>query len=186
MPANSPNAVQDDGSPEPPSDSRRAARVPRLAPDHVHVGVRGPHVLGGDVPAAEVLDEPAVGAQQRLGLDGARVADDHGLAAAQVEAGGGGLVRHRARQAQDVGERVVVGRERVAARAAERGPQHRGVDGDDGPEAGRRVVEEHDLLELPAQLLEDGHQWEHTRTAADDTAAPAGTRAFAIRRGAFL
>ena len=46
----------------------------------------------------------------------------------------------------------------VEARSAERRPQLRRVDGDDGPQAGRPVVEEHDLFEFVPELCEDPHQ----------------------------
>ena len=82
----------------------RVAPVDLAVPgDDVHVLAVGAHVAGGDVAAAEGGDEPAVGAQQRLGLDLGGVADDDSLAAAVVQAGQCVLVGHGDRQAQHVG-----------------------------------------------------------------------------------
>ena len=117
-----------------------------LLADDVHVGDVGPDVARGDVPAAEGLDEPAVGPQQLGGLVAGGVADDDGLAAAVVEPGEGVLARHRPGQAQDVGERVVHRGVRVEAGAAERRPEGRVVQGDDGAQPGLRVAAEDDLL----------------------------------------
>ena len=85
-----------------PAGDERA--LPR---DDVHVLDVGADVAGGVVAAADSLDEPAVGPQQRLGLVGRRVADDDGLAAAEVEPGARRLVGHRAGQVEHVGERVL-------------------------------------------------------------------------------
>ena len=109
----------------------------RLA-DDVHVGDVGAHVAGGDVAAAEGLDEPAVGAQQVRGLVGRRVADDDGLAAAEVEAGHGVLVGHPPGEAQHVGQRRVLAVVGVEPRTAQGRPERRAVDPDDGPQAGLR------------------------------------------------
>jgi hypothetical protein len=152
----------------PRGDRRRIARsselggntrdIARLPADHVHVVAKGADVLRGDVATPEGLDEPPIGAEQLLGLDALGVADDHGLPASEVETGGGRLVRHPPGQAKDVSQRVLIGWERVEAGATERGSQRGGVDGHDGPQSGRRVVEEHDLLVLIAQLVEDRHR----------------------------
>ena len=82
---------------------RPAGHVLALAGHDVHVLAVGADVAGGDVAAVQRLHEPAVGAQQRLGLEPRRVADDDRLAAAVVEAGQGVLVGHRAGQVQHVG-----------------------------------------------------------------------------------
>ena len=133
---------------------RAAVRVAGLAGDDVEVGVVGADVAGGEVPAAQRLDEPAVGAQQRLGLVGARVADDHGLAAAEVEPGEAVLVGHRPgqraarrrRRPSSLGVRVEPG-------AAERRAQRRRVDGDDRLQPRLRVAAEHDLFMVRAENL---------------------------------
>ena len=103
--------------------------------DHLHVGLDGADVLGGQVVAAERLDGVAEVLQHGLAalrrehrLVGAQ--HDHALAAAEREPGDGGLERHRARQPQDVAHRgagVVVGPHPAAA---ERGAARRRVDGD--------------------------------------------------------
>ena len=96
-----------------------------LAGDVVHVLGVGPDVAGGEVAAVERLHEAAVGPQQRLGLELGRVADDDGLAAAEVEPGQRGLVGHAAREVEDVDDRVVgggVGVEPACRRAPGRGP----------------------------------------------------------------
>src|SRR6516225_2904173 len=54
---------------------RAAGDVAALARHDVHVRAVGADVTGGDVAAAQRLDEPAVRPQQRLGLVLRRVAD---------------------------------------------------------------------------------------------------------------
>ena len=125
---------------------RPAVREARLAGHDVEVGVVGADVARGQVAPAERLDEPAVGAQQRLGLVGAGVADDDGLAAAEVEAGEAVLVRHARREGQDVGEGGRLVGVRVEPRAAERRSERRRMDGDDRPQPRLGVVAEDDLL----------------------------------------
>ena len=125
---------------------------PALAGDVVHVDAERADVAGGEVAAVERLDEPAVGAQQRLGLELGRVADDDGLAAAEVEAGERVLVRHPAREVEHVDDRVVGAGVGVEARPTEGRAQRGGVDRDDGPEAAGGVVAEHDLLVLAAEV----------------------------------
>ncbi len=109
----------------PPGDE---VTLPR---DDVHVVHVRAYVGSRDVATGERLDEPSVRAQQRLGLVRGWVADDHGLAAAVVEPGERVLVGHPLAQGEDVGQGFGLGRVRVEARAAERGPQGRGVQGDD-------------------------------------------------------
>ena len=123
-----------------------------LARDVVHVLAERAHVARGEVAAVERLHEAAVGAQQGLGLQLGRVADDDGLAAAEVEAGERVLVGHAAREVEDVDDRVVGAGVGVEPRPAEGRAQCSGVDGDDGPQAGRAVVAEDDLLVLAAEL----------------------------------
>jgi hypothetical protein len=122
---------------------------PRLAGDDVHVLHVGADVAGGVVAARERLDEAAVGAQQRLGLVGGRVAEDDRLAAAEVDAGAGRLVGHRAAELQDVLEGLGLGRVRVEARAAERRTERGAVHGDDRLQAAGAVLAEDDLLVAP-------------------------------------
>src|SRR4029077_19665826 len=71
---------------------RPAGHVLALAGHEVHVLAVGADVAGGDVAAVQRLHEPAVGPQQRLGLEPGRVADDDCLATAVIEAGHGVLV----------------------------------------------------------------------------------------------
>jgi hypothetical protein len=75
-----------------------------------------------------------------------RVADDHRLAAAQIEPGQGVLVRHRAGEVEDVEQRRVLARVGIEPGSAERRAQGGRVNGDDGPEAGLDILAEHDLL----------------------------------------
>ena len=117
-----------------------------LLRDHVHVLGVGADVAGGVVATVERLHEPAVRAQQVRSLLGERVADDHRLAAAQVQARDRGLVGHAAGQVEHVpqgGGRVRVG---VEPGPAEGGSASGRMDGDQGPQAGTPVVAVHDLL----------------------------------------
>ena len=135
MAQNTPQAVAGDGSPEPPSSWLVPVTYRVVDAQEVHVGLRRADVLGREVAAAEAVDEPAVGVEQRVGPERGRVADDHGLAAALVVAARGVLVGHAPGEPADVdGGALEVG---VGAEpgAAERGTEHRGVDRDHGPEA---------------------------------------------------
>ena len=129
-----------------------AGDVVALARDVVHVLAEGAHVARGEVATVERLHEAAVGAQQGLGLEHGRVADDDCLAAAEVEPGERVLVGHPAREVEHVDDRVVGAGVGVEPRPAEAGPEGGGVEGDDGPEARRAVVAEDDLLVLAAEL----------------------------------
>ena len=111
---------------------RAAGHVPALPGHDVHVLAVGADVTGGDVPAVQRLHEPAVGAQQRLGLQPQRVADDDRLAAAVIKARHGVLVRHRARQVEHVGQGRVLARVRVEPGPAQRRAERGRVDRDDG------------------------------------------------------
>ena len=62
----------------------------------LHFRLAGARVGRGDVAPAEAVDEIAHGVQQRLALAGMRIADDHRLAATELEAGQRGLQRHAA------------------------------------------------------------------------------------------
>ena len=143
--------------PRPAHGRGDACYVAGLAADHVHVLTGGADVLGRDVSPTERIQEPAVRPEQRLGLDALRVADDDGLPPTEVQSGGRGLVRHAAGQPEHVAEGVFLGLERIEACPAERWAERGGVDGDDAPELGGRVVEEDDLLELLTQLAEYPH-----------------------------
>ena len=116
--------------------------------DVFHVVDVDTDVFGRDVAAVQRIDETAHGAEQRFGLVLARVADDDGLAAAQVQAGNRRLVGHAARQAQNVVEGILLGGVGPHAHATQ-GRSERGVvNGDDGLEPGILVVTEDDLLVL--------------------------------------
>ncbi len=128
----------------------------RLARDQVHVGAVGAHVAGRVVAAAERLDNPAVGAQQGLGLVATGVADDDGLAAAEVEPRQRGLVGHAAGEGQRVGHGLGARGVRVEARAAEGGAEGGGVDRDDGAEPRVAVVADHDLLVVGGEVEDVG------------------------------
>ena len=71
-----------------------ARHVVALARDQIHVGAERPDVAGREVAAVQRLHEASVGAQQGLGLERRGIADDDGLAAAQIQAGEGVLVGH--------------------------------------------------------------------------------------------
>ena len=143
-----------------------------------HVGA---DVAGGDVAAAERLDEAAVGAQQLGGLVAVRVADDDRLAAAVVEAGDGVLAGHRARQAQHVGERLVGGGVGVEAGAAQARPERGVVQGDDRPQPGLGVGAEGDLL-VAGEVDEVGGHGVLLVLGRCLNAIPAAARAAAGRR----
>jgi hypothetical protein len=87
----------------------------------VHVGRAGAHVFGRDVAAAKRVHETAVSAEDHLALDRAVVADDHGLAATEVQPGHRVLVGHAARQSERVDDRLFVAGVVPEARATEGG-----------------------------------------------------------------
>ncbi len=122
----------------------------------LEIGDLGADILGRDIPAAERIHEAAVRAEELRRLVGRGIADDHGLAAAQVEARRGRLVGHVAGEPQHVGNRLVLGCERPHARAAERGAERRIVDRDDGREARiPKLAEDHLLVIIGPHLFED-------------------------------
>ena len=137
-----------EGSPDRPW---RPDHVVGLEVDVVHVGGAGADVLGGDVAALQRFDEPAVGAEDGLAVVRAVVGEHHRLAAAQGEAGDGGLVRHAAREAQRVDDRVLLALVVPVPRAAERGAEGGVVDGDEPAVPGRRLVAEDQLLVVVAR-----------------------------------
>jgi hypothetical protein len=130
-----------------------------LLVDVVHVIDRGADVLGRDVAAAERADEAAERAEQALGLVGLGVADEHRLAASEVEPRHRRLVGHAARQPEHVLERFLIGRIGPHPQAAQRGAECRVVNGHDGSQAAVLVLEKDDLLVAHAlELLEEIHQ----------------------------
>src|SRR6266516_3172278 len=78
---------QDGGIAGPAVGDRPAGHVRALAGDNVHVLAEGADIAGGDIAPVQGLDEPAIGAQECLGLEPRRIPDDDGLAATQVETG---------------------------------------------------------------------------------------------------
>jgi hypothetical protein len=122
------------------------------------VGGRDAHVFGRPVLARDVLDRATEGLEQRWRLLGAGIADDHGLAAPQVQVGHGVLVGHGAREPQSVLERRLGGRERPHAAAAGGGPSGGGMHGDDAFQAGFFVEEGVDaFMALEGGGIEQGH-----------------------------
>ena len=85
-------------------------------------------------------------AEEHLPLPRLVVADDDGLAAAEIEAGDGGLVRHAARETERVDDGFVVGRVVPEARAAERGAERGVVDRDDAAVSGAFVGADDELF----------------------------------------
>ena len=128
-------------------DGRRIARrapqsgdVVRLHVHEVHVERARADVFGRHIATAERIDEATVRAKDHLAIGGLLSPMMTTLAAAEVEAGHGVLVRHAARQAQRVDDRLLIGGVVPEARAAERGPERRVVDRDDAAVAGGLVV----------------------------------------------
>ena len=134
---------------------RAPGDVPRLPADDVHVLAVGADVTRGDVAPVQRLDEPAVRAEQRLGLAGGRIADDDGLPAAVIQPGQRVLVGHGAGQVEHVGQGAIFVRIRVEPRPAQARAERGGVDGDDGPQAAVRVLAEDDLL-VPVLVIRAG------------------------------
>ncbi|KAG1438791.1 hypothetical protein G6F57_019695 [Rhizopus arrhizus] len=117
-----------------------------LQVDVLHVVDVGTDVLGGDVAPAQRIDVTAEGAEQHLGLVHLGVADDHRLAATDIEAGQRILVGHRPAQPQHVGQRLVGAGVGAHAHAAQGRAQGGVVDGDDRLQPGIVVVAEHHLF----------------------------------------
>jgi TamB, inner membrane protein subunit of TAM complex len=76
---------------------RQAGDMRRTAGDDLHVMVAHAHILGGDIAAAQRLDDFAKDIEQRFGLG--RASNHHRFAAAGLQARHGVLVTHSARQA---------------------------------------------------------------------------------------
>jgi hypothetical protein len=121
---------------------RRPCGMARHFPNDCQVREGSAHVVGGDVAAAEPLDDATHGVQQRRRLVAARVGDDHRLAAAIGQSADRCLVGHAAREAQHVRHRVLFAGIRIHAAATEgrakRGIVHR----DQRPQAARRILGE--------------------------------------------
>jgi hypothetical protein len=158
---------------------RRAARDERcLRPHHVDVGRSEADVFGGDVPAAEAVDEPSEHAEQRLGSVGG-VADDHRLAAAEVEPRQRRLVGHRPGQLQDIGQGLRLGAVGPEPHPAECGTQRGRVDGDDRPQPGGRIrAVDHLFVAADVERAEHPRAGEPGRQRVE-TVADCGERAHA-------
>ena len=156
-----------------------AAAVRQRAADHeareaghvVHVRRRRADVLGGDVGAVEAVDHARGRLEPGLAHVREAVVDHHGLAAAEVEAGGRGLQRHRAREAHHVVERLAqAARVALQAHSAERRAQHGRMHRDDEPQPRLLVLADDDLLvvvvsQRDVQAAEHaGWQWSSSLT----------------------
>jgi hypothetical protein len=112
--------------------------------DVLHVRRAGADVLRRDVAAAQGIDEPPVGPEQRLAIGAAVVPDDDALAPTQIDPRHRRLVGHAASQPQRVGDRIVGAVVPPEPGAAERRAQRRVVDGYDTEiAAGGIMGEEH-------------------------------------------
>jgi hypothetical protein len=111
-----------------------------------HVAHRGADIVGGDVAAAERMNETGHRRDQGRGLVPRRIADDDRLAAAEGQPGQRRLVGHAARQPQHVAQRLVLGGVGKHPAAAEGRAQPGVVDGDDGPQPAGRIVAENHLF----------------------------------------
>ena len=87
IPQKTPHAVIGEGSPEPPFSTGRPVMWRVSRGDDLGVGGRRADVLGRQVAAAERLDEPPQRPEQELALLRPRIADHHGLAAAERQPG---------------------------------------------------------------------------------------------------
>jgi hypothetical protein len=127
-----------------------------LLVEQLHVVEGGADVLARLVLAVQGLDEAAHGAHEAFRLLRLRIADDDGLAAAEVDARGGVLVGHAAAQTQRVHDRLLLRGIRPHSEAAAGGAEGGGVNGDHRLEPDVGVVAEHDLAEIVlGEVLED-------------------------------
>src|SRR5207245_7143391 len=92
------------------------------------------------VAPLERFDVPPVRPEQGFAPCGAVVADDDAFPAAQVEPRHRGLVGHAARQPEGVDQRGAIALVVPEARAAQRRPEHRGMNRDDAAIAGGWIV----------------------------------------------
>lgn len=83
---------------DPAAVLRQRHHVVGLGIDEFHVLEGCPDILAGQELAAELVYHPAERAEERLGLVSPGIADNYGLAAAEVDAGGGVLIGHAACQ----------------------------------------------------------------------------------------
>src|SRR5690606_279964 len=86
-----------------------AGHAPGSRADDLHVLEARAAVLGGDVPAPQVLDEPAEGAEQPGAIELLPRLDDDALATSVREPGDGGLVGHAAREPERIDQRLLLG-----------------------------------------------------------------------------
>src|SRR5882672_11197348 len=93
----------------------------RFFADAIHVIDVRADVVGHDEAPAERIDEAAEGPQHRLALVFFRIADDHGLAAPEIEARERRLVGHGARTLERIALGVRLPRIGPHAQTAERG-----------------------------------------------------------------
>ena len=139
---------------------------PRLGSDRVHVAWRRADILRREVAPAEIIDRAAERVQKLLGVRRIGVVDqDDGFPATLVEAGDRGLARHRLRETEGVDECRLFVRVLPEPDPAQRRTERGRVDGDDRPETGGSIGDEHDLLVTAARdLLRDGaHRADATR-----------------------
>jgi len=126
--------------------ARTADDVGTVAPHRVHVGDRHADVLAGQEQAPQAVQGLGVRPPKRRRLVARRIADDHRLAAAPVQADDGVLVGHAPRQAQRIADRRV----RIGVAPEPRTTQGRTepgvVYGDDSRQARCIVVGEGDVL----------------------------------------
>ncbi len=173
IPNQTPRAVTGDGSPLPP---------PRVRPKHeggllarpVHVLRAGADILTRVVAAAETVDAAAERAEQRFGLFGPRIADDHRLAAAVRQVRHCRLEGHSFGEPQHVRDRVGLGGIGPHATAAERRPERGIVQGHDRVEPAAAIEEKDHLL----VVIERGRgKHLHCRLQTDGPSAPRDTSA---------
>ena len=155
---------------------REPGDVARALRDDREVLVGRPHVLGGDVAPAELVDgvaevEQHVAAPRGVERRPVAAEHDHALAAAEREVRDRRLERHRPREAQRVahrGARVGVSPDPAAA---QRRPARRRVHGDDGVEPGAPAPAHEQLLVVEVlEIAVDGGQ-----SLSGPRAAPCGS-----------
>ncbi len=158
MPRRTPSAVNGDGSPEPPCDGSMPVTCLVWPADDLHVLEAGAAVLGGDVVAAQVVDEPPNARNSADAVEVLLGPDDDALAAAVGEPGERGLVGHAAREPERVDVRGLVGVVLDEPTAAERRAEPRVVDRDDRLELRGLVELEVNFAEvIRRELAEDVH-----------------------------
>ena len=116
--------------------------------NQIHVVLRRPDILCGDVAPLQAVDGGGKVAQEGRRLHEARVPDDDRLPTPMGQSGQSCLCRHGSREAEDVVERQRLVPVRVEPRTAERRAEESGVDGDDGAQTARRPARDDDVLVL--------------------------------------